>query len=313
MQWLASLCVRQPVLTWVLMLTLVVFGLVGYGSLGVDFFPNIDIPVVLVTTTLNGTAPEEVETSLTDKIEGAVNTIGGIDELRSTSSEGVSLVIISFQLDKNIDVAVQEVRDHVTSILPQLPKGLDPPIVSKLDPDAAPIVLITVSGPGSRRDLTELADKKVRRQIESINGVGQATILGGQKRQVNLWLDPLKLQASGLTAVDVQRALLTQNLTVPGGAIETGPRRVSLRVEGRVPTVEALGRIVIREDKDHPTRVEDVARVEDGAEEEATSASVDGQSTIVLSIRKQSGENTVAVVDASARSSRASRRRCRPA
>jgi hydrophobe/amphiphile efflux-1 (HAE1) family protein len=298
MQWLASLCVRQPVLTWVLMLTLVVFGLVGYGSLGVDFFPNIDIPVVLVTTTLSGTAPEEVETSLTDKIEGAVNTIGGIDELRSTSSEGVSLVIISFQLDKNIDVAVQEVRDHVTSILPQLPKGLDPPIVSKLDPDAAPIVLVTVSGPGSRRDLTELADKKVRRQIESINGVGQATILGGQKRQVNLWLDPLKLQASGLTSVDVQRALSTQNLTVPGGAIETGPRHVSLRVEGRVPTVEAIGRIVIREDKDHPTRVEDVARVEDGAEEEATSASVDGQSTIVLSIRKQSGENTVAVVDA---------------
>src|SRR5580692_11256820 len=146
MQWLAALCVRQPVLTWVLMLAVVVFGLVGYGSLGVDFFPNIDIPVVLVTTTLNGTAPEEVETSLTDKIEGAVNTIGGIDELRSTSSEGVSLVIVSFALDKNIDVAVQEVRDHVTTVLPQLPKGLDPPIVSKLDPDAAPILLVTVSG-----------------------------------------------------------------------------------------------------------------------------------------------------------------------
>jgi hydrophobic/amphiphilic exporter-1 (mainly G- bacteria), HAE1 family len=298
MQWLASLCIRQPVLTWVLMLAVVVFGVVGYESLGVDFFPNIDIPVVLVTTTLNGTAPEEVETSLTDKIEGAVNTIGSIDELRSTSSEGVSLVIVSFALDKNIDVAVQEVRDHITSVLPQLPKGVDPPIVSKLDPDAAPIVLVTVSGPGSRRDLTELADKRVRRQIESINGVGQATILGGQKRQVNLWLDPMRLEASGLTAVDVQRALATQNLTVPGGAIETGPRRVSLRIEGRVPTVKGIARIVIREDKDHPTRVEDIARVEDGAEEETTAASVDGRSTIVLSIRKQSGQNTVAVVDA---------------
>ena len=298
MQWLASLCIRQPVLTWVLMLTVVVFGVVGYGSLGVDFFPNIDIPIVLVTTTLAGTAPEEVETSLTDKIEGAVNTIGGIDELRSTSSEGVSLVIISFALDKNIDVAVQEVRDHVTSVLPQLPKGLDPPIVSKLDPDAAPILLVTVSGPGSRRDLTELADKRVRRQIESINGVGQATILGGQKRQVNLWLDPLKLQAAGITAVDIERALATQNLTVPGGAIDTGPRRVSLRIEGRVPTVEAVGRIVVRETDNHPTRVADVARVEDGAEEESTAASVDGQPTIVLSIRKQSGQNTVAVVDA---------------
>jgi HAE1 family hydrophobic/amphiphilic exporter-1 len=298
MQWLASLCIRQPVLTWVLMLAVVVFGLVGYASLGVDFFPNVDLPVVLVTTTLTGTAPEEVETSLTDKIEGAVNTIGGIDELRSTSSEGVSLVIVSFSLDKNIDVAVQEVRDHVTTVLPQLPKGVDPPIVSKLDPDAAPIVLLTVSGPGSRRDLTELADKRVRRQLESINGVGQATIVGGLKRQVNLWLDPPKMQASGITAVDVERALAAQNLSVPGGSIETGPRRVSLRIEGRVPTVDAVGRIIIREDKDHPTRVEDVARVEDGAEEEATAAAVDGQSTIVLSIRKQSGQNTVAVVDA---------------
>ncbi len=299
MQWLAALCIRQPVLTWVLMLVVVVFGLVGYASLGVDFFPNIDIPVVLVTTTLNGTAPEEVETSLTDKIEGAVNTIGGIDELRSTSSEGVSLVIISFALDKNIDVAVQEVRDHVTSVLPQLPKGLDPPIVSKLDPDAAPILLVTVSGPGSRRDLTELADKHVRRQIESIDGVGQATILGGQKRQVNLWLDPMKLQAYGLTAVDVERALSTQNLSLPSGAIETGPRHVlHSGLEGRVPTVEGIGRIVIREDNNHPVRVEDVARVEDGAEEEASAATVDGQSTVVLSIRKQSGQNTVAVVDA---------------
>ncbi|MGH7438933.1 MAG: efflux RND transporter permease subunit, partial [Polyangiaceae bacterium] len=298
MQWLAALCVRHAVFTWVLMLTVVVFGLVGYASLGVDFFPNIDIPVVLVTTTLNGTSPEEVETSLTDKVEGAVNTIGGIDELRSTSSEGVSLVIVSFALDKNIDVAVQEVRDHITTVLPQLPKGIDPPIVSKLDPDAAPILLVTVSGPGSRRDLTELADKRVRRQIESISGVGQATILGGQKRQVNLWLDPLKLQAYGLTAVDVERALSTQNLSLPSGAIETGPRHVSLRLEGRVPTVEGIGRIVMREDNDHPVRVEDVARVEDGAEEETTAASVDGQSTVVLSIRKQSGQNTVSVVDA---------------
>ncbi|HEY1955940.1 MAG TPA: efflux RND transporter permease subunit [Polyangiaceae bacterium] len=298
MQWLASICIRHPVLTWVLMLSVVVFGLVGYSSLGVDFFPNIDIPVVLVTTTQAGTAPEEVETSLTDKIEGAVNTIGGIDELRSTSSEGVSTVIIAFALDKNIDVAVQEVRDHVTTALPQLPKGIDPPLVSKLDPDAAPILLVTLTGPGTRRDLTELADKTVRRQIESINGVGQVTIVGGQKRQVNLWLDPMKLRAAGMTAVDVERALVTQNLTAPGGAIETGPQHIALRVQGRVTSVDAIGKIVIRDAADHATRVADVARVEDGAEEAQTSASVDGRSTIVLSIRKQSGQNTVAVVDA---------------
>ncbi|HXN32246.1 MAG TPA: efflux RND transporter permease subunit, partial [Polyangiaceae bacterium] len=132
MQWLASLCIRQPVLTWVLMLAIVVVGVVGYGSLGVDQFPKIDFPVVLVTTTLNGAAPEEMETGVTDKIEAAVNTISGIDELRSTSNDGVSLVIITFGLEKNIDVAAQEVRDHINTALPLLPKGVDQPIVSKV-------------------------------------------------------------------------------------------------------------------------------------------------------------------------------------
>jgi HAE1 family hydrophobic/amphiphilic exporter-1 len=298
MQWLASLCIKQPVFTWVLMLTILVVGGVGYASLGVDQFPKIDIPVVLVTTTLQGAAPEEVETEITDKIEGAVNTISGIDELRSASSEGVSAVIISFVLEKNTDVAAQEVRDHINGILRQMPKGIDPPVVTKVDPDASPVMLVTLRGVASERDVTEIADKVVRRQIESINGVGQVNIIGGRKRQINLWLDPTKLAASGITSADVQRALALQNISVPGGTIETGPKRLSVRVEGRVPTVADVGRIVIRESQDHPTRVEDIARVEDGMEDETTWASVDGARAVVLSIRKQSGENTVAVVDA---------------
>ena len=298
MQWLARLCIRQPVLTWVMMLAVVVVGVVGYGSLGLDQFPRVDLPVVLITTTLPGAAPEEVETGLTDKIEGAVNTISGIDELRSSSSEGVSLVIVSFALEKDIDVAAQEVRDHIATVLPELPRGVDPPVVAKLDPDASPILLVTLRGPGGVRELTELADKHVRRQIESTYGVGQVTILGGRKRQVNVWLDPMKLQASGLTAVDVQRALAAQNLTVPGGAIDLGPRRVALRVEGKVKSLEAVGRIVVREANGYATRVEDVARVEDGVEEAKSSATIDGRDAVVLSVRKQSGENTVAVADA---------------
>jgi HAE1 family hydrophobic/amphiphilic exporter-1 len=298
MQWLASLCIRQPVLTWVLMLATVVVGAVGYSSLGVDQFPKIDIPLILVSTTLSGAAPEVVETGITDKIEAAVNTISGIDELRSTSSDGVSLVSIAFTLDKDIDVAAQEVRDHLSTALPELPRGVDQPIVTKVDPDAAPIVLVTLRAPGSVRDVSELADKRVRRLVESINGVGQVTILGGRKRQINLWLDPVKLAAAGLTANDVQRALGTQNLTVPGGSIETGPRRISLRVEGRVPSIAELERIVLREDKNHPTRLSEVATVDDGAEELESYASEDGSATVVLSIRKQSGQNTVAVVDA---------------
>jgi hydrophobe/amphiphile efflux-1 (HAE1) family protein len=298
MQWLASLCIRQPVLTWVLMLAFIVIGTFGYFSLGVDQFPKIDFPAVVVTTTENGAAPEEIETELTDKIEGAVNTISGIDELRSTSSQGVSLVIIAFTLDKNPDVAAQEVRDHINNVLPDLPKGIDQPVVSKVDPDASPVLYVTLSTPGSIRDTTELADKRVRRQIESINGVGQVNILGGKKRQINLWLDPLKLEAAGLTASDVELALAQQNLSVPGGQIETGPKSLSLRVEGRVDDVAKIGRIIIKERQDHATRVGDVARVEDGAEEPKTSAVEDGKASVVLSIRKQSGENTVAVVDA---------------
>ncbi len=299
MQWLARLCVRQPVLTWVMTMAILVVGIVGYGSLGLDQFPKIDFPTILITTRLDGSAPQEVESELTDKIEGVVNTISGIDELRSISSEGISTVIVTFTLDKDVDVAAQEVRDHINNVLPNLPKNIDQPVVSKVDPDASPILLVTLRSPdNSIRDLTEMADKKVRRQIESISGVGQVTIVGGRKRQINLWLDPPRLQASGLTAVDVERALAAQNLTVPGGAIETGPRRISLRVLGRVPDVADIGRIIIRETGNHPTRVSDVARVEDGSEEANTWASEDGVQSVVLSIRKQSGENTVAVADA---------------
>ncbi|MEO8797874.1 MAG: efflux RND transporter permease subunit [Polyangiaceae bacterium] len=298
MQWLASLCVRQPVLTWVLMLAFVVIGAFGYFSLGLDQFPKVDIPAIVVTTTENGAAPEEIETELTDKIEGAVNTISGIDELRSTSSQGVSIVIVTFDLAKDVDVAAQEVRDHVNNVLPDLPKGIDQPVISKVDPDASPVLYATLKTPGTLRDTTEYADKVIRRQIESINGVGQVAILGGQKRQINVWLDPLKLQASGLTAADVETALVQQNLSVPGGQIETGPKSLSLRVEGRVGDASKIARIVIRERQNHLTRIGDVARVDDGVEEAKSSAYQDGVQSVVLSIRKQSGQNTVAVVDA---------------
>ncbi|CAN5141555.1 N/A [soil metagenome] len=297
MQWLAEVCVKRPVFTWVLMLVILVVGGVSYGSLGLDKYPKIDFPAVVITTRLDGAAPEEVESEVTDKIEESVNTISGIDELRSTSYEGLSLVIVSFSLDKDPNVAAQEVRDKINNVLPNLPKGIDQPVVARIDPDASPVLYITLHGNQNVRDLTELADKKVRRQIESISGVGQVNIVGGTKREIKIWLDPIALRAHELTAVDVQRAIAAQNLTVPGGAVETGPEQLTLRVEGRVQTVDAIGRIVVREQDDHATRIEDVARVEDGAEDETTWAAQDGQRVIVLSVRKQSGENTVGVVD----------------
>src|SRR6478672_9878329 len=212
MQWLAEICVKRPVFAWVLVLSLTVVGLYAFGQLGVDRFPNVDIPSVLVTTRLPGAAPEQIETEITDKIEEAVNTISGIDDLRSISSEGISQVIISFLLDKDTDVAAQEVRDKVNGVLPRLPKTIQQPRVDKMDPDAAPVLSLALTAKQPVRDMTEYADKVLRRQLESVNGVGQVIVLGGRQRQVNVWLDADRLRAYNLTVSDVARALQGQNI-----------------------------------------------------------------------------------------------------
>ena len=297
MQWLAQLSVRRAVFASVLMIAILVVGIVGYGSLGVDAFPKIDFPVVAITTRLDGAAPEEVETQISDKIEETVNTISGIDELRSLSSEGVSVVYVTFVLEKNVDVAAQEVRDHVSRVLPNLPRGIDQPIITKLDPDAAPILFVAVNSLQTMRETTEVADKRIRRYIESIPGVGQVTLVGARKRQINVLLDADALRAHSVTALDVQVAIASQNLSTPGGGVQTGPRDLTLRVQGRVGSIAELGRIVVKQNGNHPIRVEDVSKVEDGVEEEQTAAMKDGKSGLLLAIRKQSGENTVAVVE----------------
>src|ERR671939_1381329 len=163
MQWLAALCVRRPVFASVLILTLTVIGAFSFSRLGVDRFPKIDFPTITVTTVQPGAAPEQIETEITDKIEEAVNTISGIDELRSTSSEGISLVVVSFLLDKDTDVAAQEVRDKINGVLPQLPKTIQQPRVDKFDPDAAPVLSLALTANRPVREITEYADKVLRR------------------------------------------------------------------------------------------------------------------------------------------------------
>jgi hydrophobic/amphiphilic exporter-1 (mainly G- bacteria), HAE1 family len=298
MQWLAALCVKRPVFATVLILSLTVIGAFSFTRLGVDRFPKIDFPTVLVTTVQPGAAPEQIETEITDKIEEAVNTISGIDELRSTSSEGISQVAVSFVLEKDTDVAAQEVRDKVNGALPLLPKTIQQPRVDKFDPDAAPVLSLALSATKPVRDITEYADKVLRRQLESVNGVGQVLVLGGRQRQVNIWLDADRLRAYNVTVTDVSRALQAQNVEIPGGRIDQGPQSLTLRTRGRVPTVPAFNDIVIREKDGHPVRIADVAQVEDGQADADTVANVDGASTVLLQIRRQSGTNTVEVVDA---------------
>src|SRR5256712_939962 len=296
MQWLAALCVKRPVFATVLILSLTVIGAFSFTRLGVNRFPKIDFPTITVTTVQPGAAPELIETEITDKIEEAVNTISGIDDLRSVSSEGISQVIIAFLLEKDTDVAAQEVRDKVNGVLPRLPKTIQQPRVDKMDPDAAPVLSLALSAKQPVRDITEYADKVLRRQIESVNGVGQVIVLGGRQRQINVWLDADRLRAYNLTVTDVSRALQGQNVEIPGGRVDQGPQSLTLRTRGRVQSVAEFADIFVRERNGHPIRTTDVAPVEDGEAHPDTPANVDRTGTVLLQVRRQSGTNTVEVV-----------------
>ncbi|HEX6276039.1 MAG TPA: efflux RND transporter permease subunit [Polyangiaceae bacterium] len=297
MHWLSNVSVRRPIFATVLVALVVVFGLFGATRLGVDRFPDVDFPVVSVITRLPGAAPKEVETDISMKIEEAVNTISGIDELRSISNEGVSQVYVTFELEKDIDAALQEVRDQVATVRADLPDRVEEPVVRKIDPAATPIVYVAVRSNAPIDRVTEIADKLVRRRIESTAGVGQVSVLGGSKRQINVRLDPARLRALDVTALDVEKAIASSNQTVPGGRLEAGPEQEVLRIRGRVSKPDALGEIVIAERKGAPVHVRDVASVEDGVESPETAALRDGTPAVLLSIRKQSGANSVAVVD----------------
>ena len=177
MQWLSNISIKRPIFATVLMLAIVVVGITGAAQLGVDRFPDVDFPVIVVLTRQDGASPQEIETEITDKIEEAVNTIAGIDDLRSISSDGVSQVVVQFVLEKDIDVAAQEVREKVQGVIPDLPKDIDVPVVTKADPDASPILYIAVNAERPIREITEVADKNIKRKLENISGVGQVASL----------------------------------------------------------------------------------------------------------------------------------------
>ncbi|MEK6283344.1 MAG: efflux RND transporter permease subunit [Acidobacteriota bacterium] len=298
MQKLAEICVRRPVFATMLILSLTVVGLFSYQSLGVDLFPKIDLPTITVTVINPGASPQEIETEITDKVEGAVNTISGIDELRSTSVEGVSQVFITFLLEKNPDIAAQEVRNKVDLIVNELPVTAEQPTVQKLDTDAAPVVRIAVSAPRSLREVTDIADKRIKEQVESISGVGQVQIIGGRNREIQVWVDPEKLRAFNVTVAQVADAVRAQNMEVPGGRIDEGTRELTVRTMGRIISPADFNNLVVGSRGDYSVKLSDVGYAEDGAEEPRTEARLNGQPAVTLVISKQSGENTVAIADA---------------
>ncbi len=280
-----------------LIATLVVIGIAGFMRLGVDRVPSVDLPTVSVRTTLPGASTEEVETLVSQRIEEAVNTIEGIDQLRSISTTGASVVIITFRLDRDIEGAAQDVRDRVATVLRDLPPEAEAPIISKFDSDQSPVLSLALSADRPVRELTELADKIVKPQLERSTGVGEVRIVGGAERAISLWIDADRLRAYGLPISAVREALERQNVEVPGGNV-TGPgNEAVLRTMGRLTDPRQFEDLVVATVDGVPVRMRDVARVEDGTKEVRSLARLDGMPCVAIEIRRQSGANAIEVIE----------------
>jgi HAE1 family hydrophobic/amphiphilic exporter-1 len=264
----------------------------------VDRFPSVDLPTVSVRTELPGASAEEVETQVTREIERVVNTVQGIRELRSISGPGQSIVIVEFELRRDIDVAAQDVREKVALAIRNLPRDARTPIIAKFDNDQAPVLTVAMAGDRPLRELTELADKVVKVQLERAFGVGEVRLVGGLNRTINIWVEADRLAAYQLPITAVRDALIRQNADLPGGNITVGPRESSLRTRGRVVDPRAFDDLVIVTVNGAPIRVRDIGRAEDGTAEQRSVARLNGVPTVILEVRRQAGENTVAVVDA---------------
>ena len=294
---LYEICVKRPVFTTMLIMSLVVLGIASYRELGIDLFPKVDLPTVTITTRLEGASPEEIENQITKRVEEVVNTINGIDELRSTTIEGQSQVYATFTLEKDINVAANEVREKVSGIVSQLPSGTDSPIIEKFDPDASPVMAIVVSGKRSAREVTEIADKRIKRQLETVKDVGSISLVGDRKREIQIFINPDRLSAYSLSIQQVKDAMRRQNIEIPGGRITWEESEAGIRTMGRMERVEDFKDLIVADYKGSPVRLMDIAQVIDGEEEPRTLSRLDGNKAVSLLIRKQSGTNTVEVTD----------------
>ncbi len=297
MQKVAEICIRRPVFASMIVLSLVVVGAASFFRLGVDRFPSVDLPTVSIRTGLPGASPQEVESLVTQQIEEVVNTVDGIDELRSISGQGTSFVIATFKLDRNLESAAQDIRDRVNSLGRSLPEDATPPVVQKFDNDSTPVVTISLSADRSLRELTELADKTVRVQLERVSGVGEVRVVGGLDRAINIWVDAERLAAYQIPVTAVRSALARQNADVPGGNVNSGREELVLRTMGRYTDPRAFDDLVIANVEGSPVRLRDVARVEDGTKEQRSVARLNGVPTVTLEIRRQSGANTIEVIN----------------
>ncbi len=297
MQKLAEICIRRPVFATMIVLTLVVVGAAGYVNLDVDRFPAVDLPTVRIRASLPGASPEEMESQVSQPIEEAVNTIEGIKELRSVNGAGTAFVAVTFDLDRDIDIAAQDVRDRVAGVAGQLPRDMNPPTISKSDTDQQPVLTIAVSGNRTERELTEICDKIIKTQIERSPGVGEVEINGGVERAINVWVDADRLAAYQIPITAVRDAVERQNANTPGGNVTTDQRELTLRTMGRVTEAQGFNDLVIATRNGSPLRVRDIGRAEDGTKERRSLSRLNGEPNVTLEIMRQSGANTVAVIE----------------
>ncbi|HMQ02923.1 MAG TPA: efflux RND transporter permease subunit [Pyrinomonadaceae bacterium] len=296
MQWLAEICVHRPVFATVIVLFFTVVGGFSFFTLGVDRFPKIDLPTISVRTTNPGAAPEEIETEITDIIEGALNTVPGVEEMRSSSSRGSSNVTLTFNLEKDPDVAFQEIQQKLSTVVNRLPETADPPVAQKADPDSQPILMYTVSAPRNVMELTDLVENLIQKRIESADGVAEVFMWGARTPQIRVSVNPDRLRAYNIAVTEVSAAIRSQNQEMPGGNIIEGRRTLGVRTMSKLTEVEQFNDIVIANRNGFPIKVKDIGTVEKTGGEPSSAASLDGTPSVSVGIRKQAGANTIAVI-----------------
>src|SRR5512139_646599 len=296
---LSDLSIRRPIFASVLMLALVTLGAFSYKRLAVDMFPDVEIPVVTIVTKFPGASPESVEREVTKRIEEAVNPIAGVKRVFSTSRESVSTVIVEFRLEVKLNDAAQEVRAKTGAIRGELPQGIEEPIIQKLDFGAMPVVSLAVrSDRLSPREITTLVEKRIRKKFENISGVGKVDLVGASRREVNVDVDPVRMEALGMTVDELIAGIEAENVNTPLGRMTRGGAEYPMRVSGKPELVEQFRTMVVANRSGRPVPLGEVSRVTDGVEEQRSLALVNGVPAVALNIQKQSGANTVAVVDA---------------
>ena len=295
---LSELCVRRPVFATMLVMSLVVLGLFSFRLLGVDLFPRADPATVNVSLSLPGASPDEISSSGIEPMEEAISGVSGIDEISARINEGRGNITVRFVLERDLNDAANDVREKVAGAIRNVPPTLLPPVITKVDPDADPVMSLIVSSKGmSLRTLTELADKQVARSIQTVNGVGQVTVGGGRAREIHVVVDIEKLNSYGLSLTQVRDAIVAENVEVPGGTVEQGKGQLLLRTLGRIDATEDFGNIVVATRNGTPIRVSDIGYAEDAEERPTTAVWMGDTPAVMLDIRRAMGENTVSVIE----------------